>query len=73
MIANSSQASPKQRKTRSPSPINAQSSSSIIASTINLDRALRDVGTTGVMMTIIMKSTVRYRPDNDGDVLKAFQ
>ena len=44
-----------------------------IASTSNLEKALADMGTLGVVMNKIMESTVRYRPEKDAVILKAFQ
>jgi hypothetical protein len=44
-----------------------------IASTSNLQKALADMGTTGIMMNKIMQATVRYRPEKDAVILKAFQ
>lgn len=44
-----------------------------IASTSNLEKALTDIGTLGVVMRKIMESTVRYRPEKDAVILKAFQ
>ena len=44
-----------------------------IASTSNLEKALADTGITGVMMRKILESTVRYRPEKDAVILKAFQ
>lgn len=44
-----------------------------VASTSNLEKALADMGTTGIMMNKILQSTVRYRPEKDAVILKAFQ
>jgi hypothetical protein len=44
-----------------------------VASTSNLEKALADMGTTGIMMNKILQSTVRYRPEKDAVLLKAFQ
>jgi hypothetical protein len=44
-----------------------------IASTSNLEKALADIGTLGIVMRNIMESTVRYRPEKDAVILKAFQ
>lgn len=44
-----------------------------IASTTNLEKALADTGITGVMMKKILESTIRYRPEKDAVILKAFQ
>lgn len=44
-----------------------------IASTANLETALSNGGTLGVVMNKILHSTSRYRPEKDAVVLKAFQ
>lgn len=44
-----------------------------IASTSNLEKALSDMGTTGIVMNKILESTIRYRPEKDAVILKAFQ
>lgn len=44
-----------------------------IASTANLEKALADTGSTGMMMRKILESTIRYRPEKDAVILKAFQ
>ena len=44
-----------------------------IASTSNLEKALADTGSTGMMMRKILESTIRYRPEKDAVILKAFQ
>lgn len=50
-----------------------KSAANIIASTSALESALCHVGNRGVVLNRIMDSTVRYRPDRDAIVLKAFQ
>lgn len=62
--------SSKSRKNRSSKDQNFGDS---IASTSNLEKALADMGTLGVVMRKIMESTVRYRPEKDAVILKAFQ
>ncbi len=50
-----------------------KSAASSIASTSALEKALSHIGHIGVVMNKIMESTIRYRPDRDAIVLKAFQ
>ena len=44
-----------------------------IASTTHLEKALADMGVLGIVMNKIMESTLRYRPEKDAVILKAFQ
>eukprot|EP01038_Epipyxis_sp_PR26KG_P006779 gene6779-9286_t len=45
----------------------------VVASSTSLENALLDFGATGKMMNKIMEATVRYRPERDSVMLKAFQ
>jgi hypothetical protein len=62
---------------RSPSPPKSRSvntnSDIVVASKSNLEKALENDGILGNVMNRILESTVRYRPEKDGVVLKAFQ
>jgi len=44
-----------------------------VASKTNLEEALSDIGKTGLMANKLMESTIRYKPETDADILKAFQ
>lgn len=60
----------KSRKSRSSKDHNVTDT---VASTTSLEKALADPGLTGVMMNKILESTIRYRPERDAVLLKAFQ
>ena len=64
--------SPK-RKPRRAKSIKDMTFSDSVASTANLEKALSDPGIIGVMMNKILHATVRYRPEKDAVILKAFQ
>ena len=61
------------RRSRSvdgPTPVE---SAGQVISTSKLEKLLADPGVDGVVMNRVLESTVRYRPDKDAIVLKAFQ
>jgi hypothetical protein len=62
-----------QTKSRKSKSSKEQNYGDSVASTSNLEKALADMGTTGIMMNKILQATTRYRPEKDAVILKAFQ